>query len=415
MSAGGIAASWPTLPDDAAYAGWAGYIARMISPHTEADPLALLVQLLIFFGSVVGRGPHFVAEGARHYTVENTVLVGETSKSRKGSSLARVKEVFTSADPEWLSGRVVGGLSSGEGLIWAVRDPVAVTGGKDDPGVPDKRLLVVEGEFASMLKVMSRQGNTLSPVVRQAWDCPSVLQSLTKNSPAKASNPHISIIGHITRDELRRRLDSTEAGNGFGNRFLWVCARRSKLLPLGGHVPEPTLSELRGYVLERVLFARTVGEMQFDQAALQQWYKVYPSLSEGKPGLLGAVTGRAEAHVRRLSMLYALMDQTNVITDQALKASLALWGYCERSAQYIFGDALGNTTADSILGKLRQSPAGMTRTDIRDHFARNKTTTEIDQALQLLVNNSLVYPTKVDTGGRPGERWFAIPDSHGQP
>ena len=75
-----------------------------------------------------------------------------------------------------------------------------------------------ESEFASVLRVSGRDGNTLSPVMRNAWDSGN-LRILTKNNPVQASEAHISIIGHITRDELLRYMDNTEAANGFANRF----------------------------------------------------------------------------------------------------------------------------------------------------------------------------------------------------
>jgi hypothetical protein len=61
------------------------------------------------------------------------------------------------------------------------------------------------------------------------------LQTLTKSSAIKATAPHVSIVGHITSDELRRDLAATETANGFGNRFLWVLVKRSKELPNGGN------------------------------------------------------------------------------------------------------------------------------------------------------------------------------------
>jgi hypothetical protein len=61
----------------------AGEIVHTIEPHSESDPAALLLQLLVAFGSVVGRGPHFKAESDRHGLNLFTVLVGETSKARK--------------------------------------------------------------------------------------------------------------------------------------------------------------------------------------------------------------------------------------------------------------------------------------------------------------------------------------------
>ena len=150
-------------------------------------------------------------------------------------------------DSDWINTRKQSGLVSGEGLIWCVRDTIErretikakgrYTGEYQltqvDPGVSDKRLLVMESEFAKVLIVARREGNTLSQIIRQAYDGDD-LQSLNKNSPGRATGAHISMIGHVTDGGLIRNLYSTEAANGFANRFLWICVTRSKLLPRGG-------------------------------------------------------------------------------------------------------------------------------------------------------------------------------------
>jgi hypothetical protein len=232
--------SWPTLASEARY-GLAGEILAAIEPHTEADPVAILAQFLAFYGSCVGRAPYFMVESDRHGVNESMVLIGRTSRARKGTALGHVRRLFEAADSTWTGKCIANGLSSGEGLIWAVRDPITkLVTEKDgttrdvpvDEGVLDKRLLVIESEYASVLKVMSRKGNTLSPVIRDAWDGHS-LRSLVKNFPARASDPHISILGHITKTELKSLLTETEVANGYGNRVLWLCVRRSKLLPRG--------------------------------------------------------------------------------------------------------------------------------------------------------------------------------------
>ena len=43
---------------------------------------------------------------------------------------------------------------------------------------------------------------------------------MAKNTPAKATDAHISIVGHITEQELHRALAEVEGFNGFANRFL---------------------------------------------------------------------------------------------------------------------------------------------------------------------------------------------------
>ena len=157
---------------------------------------------------------------------------------------------------------------------------------------------------------------------------------------------------------------------------------------------------------EAVAFAQSVGELTRDEKARAIWYDVYPQLSAGKPGLLGAATSRAESQVMRLAMLYALLDRSPVIGSEHLTAGLAVWQYAEQSARYIFGSAMGDAVADEILNQLRVHPEGMRRTEIRDVFGRHQPKERIDDALQLLRDCGLARPERAGTGGRPAETWF---------
>lgn len=416
---------WPSSLRPEAHYGIMGEMLKVIGPHTEADLAALVFSFLVVVGNIIGRSAHFVAESDKHYCNLFVTLVGMTSKGRKGTSLGRIMGLVEQIDPAWMRDRIQSGLSSGEGLIWAVRDPVEklepikenkqVTGYQTvtvDEGVTDKRLLVIEGEFASPLNVMRREGNTLSPVIRNSWDTGN-LNILTKNSPANSTGAHISILGHITKDELLRCLSSNEAGNGFGNRILWACAKRSKVLPEGGNLTDQDLAPLIDKIRIAVEFAQGVGEMRRDEEAKKLWHEVYHKLSEGKPGLLGAMTARAEAQVMRIAMLYALLDCSPVIRRVHLEAALALWQYAEESAKFIFGDSLGDPVADEILGALREAPDGLTRTDISTLFGRNKKATDIGRALSSLQERGLIRSGKIKSAGAKAiEGWFAIVESH---
>ena len=103
--------------------------------------------------------------------------------------------------------------------------------------------------------------------------------------------------------------------------------------------------------------ARKRGLIERDPEARAMWRKVYPELTKDRPGMLGAITARAEAHALRFSLLYALLDQAPAIGCVHLEAALALWEYCEDSARYLFGDATGDPTADRVLAAIRNSPA----------------------------------------------------------
>ena len=226
--------------EEEAYYGIVGNIVRTIEPHTEADPAALLMMTLVSCGAALV-GAYYVADGARHGVNLFTGIVGESSKSRKGTAWGRVQTLLIEAADAGFGDRIEAGLSTGEGLINLVRDPREDD--DEDPGVRDKRLLIVHSEFSLPLKRMRRGGNNLSEINREAWDG-GRLRVATKNSPLKATDPHISIIGHITRDELVERMNETDAANGFGNRFLWVRARRSKSLPFGGNLDQAAIADL---------------------------------------------------------------------------------------------------------------------------------------------------------------------------
>lgn len=407
--------TWPILAPEALY-GLAGEIVAAIEPHTESDPVAILAQFLIAFGSCAGRGPHFMVEADRHGCNGSVVLVGRTSRARKGTSWRHVQRLLEAADPNWTGNCTATGLSSGEGLIWAVRDSTTkLVPAKDGPpeevvvdrGVSDKRLLVIESEYASPLKMISRRGNTLSPMIRDAWDGYS-LRSLVKNSPARATDPHISVLGHITEAELRTHLAETEVANGYGNRVLWLCVRRSKILPEGGSPDEAGLSSLIRKLKSALGHARRVGELRRSPEARAAWCKVYPELSTDHPGLLGAMIARAEAHVTRLSMLYALLDESKTIEPDHLVAALAFWQYAEDSAKYIFGEALGDPVADRLLELIQASPDGMTQTALHNALGNHASACRISTALKQLEGLGKVVVQKRRTGGRPALVWRPV-------
>jgi DNA replicative helicase MCM subunit Mcm2 (Cdc46/Mcm family) len=240
------------------------------------------------------------------------------------------------------------------------------------------------------------------------------LRSLTKNFPARATDAHISIIGHITRDELRRLLTETESANGFANRFLWVAVRRSKCLPEGGDTESENLNDLVSRLRRAVEFAQTAGEIKRNDAARELWARVYPELSEGKPGLLGAITARAEAQVLRLSVIYALLDCSVTVQLEHLKAALALWSYCERSTGWIFATRTGDTNADKIATALRGAGSkGLTRAEIsKDVFQHNLGSDALNNAFQALRHSGVAYCKAEPTATKPRERWFAQARGH---
>lgn len=397
---------WPTL-DPAAIQGLPGEVVRSIDPYTEADPAGILADFLTCYGNAAGVRPHMLADGARHPARLNTLLTGRTSKGRKGTSRANVRPVMAKADVAWSDTRTAGGLSTGEGLIAAVSDPQADEDG--EPAPVDKRLLIVESEFARVLAVTKRDGSTLSHVMRDAWDT-GTLRVLTRKDPLTATGSHISVLAHITVDELRARLTGTDQANGFANRFLFVCVDRSKRLPHGEGVPPEVVDDLGRKVRTALTKARNIDRMQRTPEAADLWERLYDEMAEDDPGgLVGAITARPEAQTLRLSVAYAICDASPVVEVQHLKAAYAFWCYCRDSAAYLFGNTLGDPVADRLLAAVRSAgPDGMTASEQSALFGRHVSARELEAARALLWDQRLARTVTEDTGGRPRVRTVAI-------
>jgi hypothetical protein len=395
-------AGWPAAPGQEAYHGLPGAIVAKIAPNTEADPVAILTQLLVCCGALIGRGAHFQVEATLHHPNQFLLLIGDSSRARKGSSLDHVTKLLSDVDPAFPS-RLTTGLSSGEGLVWKVRDPNG-----QDPGVEDKRLLVIEPEFASVLKSTSREISTLSPTLRSCWDG-RPLALLTRTAPARATGAHVSIIGHITATELRHHTTRVELANGFINRFVLASVRRVRLLPEGGN-PDPLKhTGLARYLATVLKHAQTAGQVKLDPAARELWWHAYPQLTEPGEHLASAICARAEAHTIRLALLYALLDGQRHIQPEHLNAALALWDNAARSAAWALGQATGDPLAEQLHAALARHPDGLTRTQLSDLLERHQPSSRIQQALDALAATGRAHHTKILTAGRPAEIWHATP------
>ncbi len=311
---------------------------------------------------------------------------------------------------------MLGGLSSGEGLIESVRDEryddTTADAGKlpiakvVDTGVADKRLFVTESEMGQALQVAGRDGNTLSAVLRMAWDGDE-LRTFARRNKNVCREPHISIFGNITLDELQRLLTSTNRANGFANRLLWVCARRSQELPWGGNVDEAALQVLAATAAHVVSCAQHYGKCGWMPDAASIWAKAYSRLSAGRAGLSGAMSARAEAQTLRIALVYAILDGCKNLDAPHLLAALEVWRYCQDSVDYCFGGSMANTTADRILTMLAAMPEGASLTQISNYFGRNRKSDELQQALAMLKRSGQARSEIRKTGGRSAAVWFA--------
>ena len=390
------------LREQALY-GLAGHVVRTLAPHTEAHPAAILLQFLAAFGNAAGPSPHCLVGPTRHRLNLFVVLVGESSKARKGTSWNQIERLFSEVDQPWVNTRITTARLGATGLVHALRDQQPPT---------DRRLLAVAEEFASILQTIKRAKGHLSSLLRCAWDN-GHLRILDGSHPLHATNTHVSLIAHITERELAQHLDPTDAHNGFANRCLWTSVHRSQCLPNGGALAPGELLPIARELRQALDWAGTFSTdivMSRDQAAEQLWEECYPDLSQARPGLFGAATSRAEAQVLRLSAIYAALDRSATITVPHLQAALAVWDYCSATASLLFGTSTGDPTADRIKLAIEQSKDGLSRKEIRGLFHGHVSSDRIQAALEQLISLGVLTQHLQPGKGRHTSVWSALPE-----
>lgn len=397
--------TWPELSPEAT-PGWIGDFVDLACAHSEADPAAVLITLLCRFAVEVGAAPFVNVGDAKHRGRTNAVIVGASSKARKGTSAKPVERLFSTMPTG--ARCTPGPLSSGEGLIFAVRDKVEEFDKKTqeqvvvDPGVTDKRLFVLDEEFAAALNCTKRDGNTLSSIIRGFYDDGNA-EPLTKSVRIKATGAHVAIVTHITELELTTLLNQVQMSNGFGNRFLWILARRQKLMALPSPMPDLAVDQIREIVTDRIKTAQSLQRVSMSTQATQLWIESYPGLTMDYEGVAGSVVNRTEAHAIRLSLIYALCAGHSEIEVDDLNAALALVDYSRRSAFKIFGGAPADKRKSKILDALQEAGStGMSTTDIANQiFKKHIKSEELKKLLDEMESSKLIELEKVQTAGAP--------------
>lgn len=404
------------VPDPRLFHGYLGDVVRIVDPTTEADPVGVLVTLLATFGACVGPG-RYTRAGARQSARIWPLLIGPTGAGRKGTTWAVVEDFFRRAGGDHFlrCNTVYGGLSTGEGFVNLVRDRPE-DDGKNDKKKPieqpsgfdryaDKRRLIVESEFARLLAAGRRDGSTLSPVLRSAWDS-GQLSVLTRGDPLVATNSHVAIVGHVTRRELMLKATDTDISGGLLNRFLPVLVRQSKDLPIEQEADEHELNWLAGQWRHKVNGAHKRTLVRRSPASDALWAdELYAALKvpdSDEESIVGELLVRGHAYVMRLSLTYALLDDAALIEPEHLLAAAALWQYASASARTVWGVQEAETDVARLARHVQGAgEAGLTRSQASKLFSGHRSTTEIDALFAVLAAEGKVKETSRSTGGRP--------------
>lgn len=411
-----LPAELPT-PDDACFYGLAGRFALEACKNSEANPMGVLMHFIAWSGAYLGNASALhLGDTVTAHPRFMVVTVG-TSGAGKGTAAAPVRKLMHQYVNKRLYkmgldtiGYKDGPMSSGEGLAYAVRDPVMGIDKDGNPtvideGVKDKRLFVLEEEFAAVLQASKRLGNVISAAIRRFYDPSGSFAPMTKNLPVTATNAHVGFVGHITVDELMKELDQTEYTNGFANRILWVCINRPKIVVFPDGIPTETMDSYAAELIDTVRYAQQGHSLTMSEGARALYSTVGLALAKQQ----GSFAERARLQVLRLSTAFALLDKTNVIQQEHLMAALAIWDYCTESVRYLF-DETTNPNEEKLLHALKINPA-MSQTQIyKSVFGSNMEAKKIGQLLKQLEAKGKIKREETQGAGKRKTTVFSLAD-----
>jgi len=346
-------------PDAVCLYGLIGDVARAGSDGTETNAHAIAANFMAYLSCAIGRGVYLPIGNTRHHARLFCLHIGRSGRGRKGDAVSlvlRIDAALRAIDDAFAPQVHRGGLSTREGLAALIHDGYR-QGRQDVPAIEDKRLWVVESEFANVLHQGRRDGNTLSAALRDCWDGVD-LKPATKSNRLYASDPHVCLSGAISPGELTGLMSTRELTNGFANRFLMIWAERSRMLPFPKETPQAVVEHLARRTLEVLTFVRADQHDEREHLRMElspqaQWR--YAQLYRGElhdgidDGAIGALLERRAPMLLRLAMLMALTDLQTRIDAQHIDAAMAWIRHATASVRFVFVSAAEEAKLAQVL------------------------------------------------------------------
>lgn len=404
----------PKMPEEAFY-GLPGAVARALARSSGADQDAVLLMFLTMFGNTIGRQPHVWFYHADQAPRLFTLIVGDWGRGRKGTAYGAIRRLFMRADPEWLP-CIESGLKSPEAMMDILLD--------ENEG--DPRLLILETEFARLIRVMEQE-RRFGAYLRNAYDG-EPLPWTRSGKRLQVTQHHISLLGMITPGEL---ISLSKLTGGLESRMLYVYSApaedtgdevdpfsddESETVALAVSVRE-ALGHATNIILEgadpitaELAEMRSVPPATRFRTASGAWSREVKTDLKDLENQIGEdyirYTVRGPTQVIRLALIYAIADCADEIRPEHIRAAMAVWRFCAWSARRIFSvpgspdPKVNPKKADKVFEYLREAyPQWVRRTLIHGEALQynTKTKAEIDAILNDLTQQGLIEMRRVST------------------
>lgn len=394
----------PPVPDSTCLYGLVGDVALEGSAGTETHPIAIAGNFIAYLSCAIGRMPYLAVGNTCHHARLFFLHVGRSGRGRKGDAVSlvtRIDEAVRARRPELAPQIHRGGLSSREGLAALIHDGYRI-GQQEVPAIKDKRLWVVESEFANVLQQSRRGGNTLSAALRDCWDGVD-LKPATKTNRVHASEPHVCLSGAISPVELLALVQRRDLLNGFVNRFLMVWGERTQIEAFPRRAPQARVQALAQEVIDVLDFTRPRTEdgreavlMTMGEQARRRYAQLYQSElnQDFDSTLVDSLLERRAPMLLRLAMVFALTERQWLVEERHVEAALAWIQYATDSVGFVFAGGAGASqpqvvwAAERISAFLAAKGSASRRDLVVDCFGRHQPAAVVDAAIAHLIDKA---------------------------
>lgn len=391
--------------------GVLGEIATDLSDGTEASVEFIASYLKLRIASSIPRGYYTMPFGAFKTEIRINAIYTLYSGGGKGLAEKQSNALFDVANElldkneisehsglPLLSRVYTGGLSTGEGVAYELRDDIVTEKGETQKGVDDKRLCVIESEFVNLLSVCNRSGSILSGTVRKLFDGDSI-EPMTKTSRTSCKAPHVHIGAHITPEELLAKLDSVSISNGFANRFPIYSGIQPVYQPIPKVIEQELLVDHAKKINSILAWChKDQKSVTMSECYKELWIEKYSDLKQigAKGSIEQSLMSRAPHYASMYAMLFAAMDKTTEVTAQHLMSALAWVDYWHESVRYIFNTEAAAYKADQlnlqaveVLNTIKELISNndgnpITRTPLKQALGKKYKSEQLTEILKLL-------------------------------
>ncbi|MFF4952832.1 DUF3987 domain-containing protein [Streptomyces chattanoogensis] len=303
-----------------------GEAIENVMPQTEADPIGIYAATLSLFSAAING--HARGEDGRPLSLW-TVLAGRSGIGCKGTAYRNARALMGPQFDGFFSSRIVSGVSSGPALVSTLYGIELASMGSE--GGPDGRALIVEEEWAEVLK-RAKRCPTFDQKLRTSWDGGEISnRTKGKNGTGEVQKVEAPLLGfhaHITPGEWHKFISASAALGGSYNRILPVMVEQSKMLPYGRRTPiraDRRLAEAYRWAKEK---PRVVTLAKESYKAFDEIRAFMVGKMANTPEHIAVYFERTAEQVLRVAAVLSVSEMKTRISKKAL---MAAWAFVQFS------------------------------------------------------------------------------------